>query len=144
MPDDPGDPASGCAGDACGVPLWMDASTVRGADPLEDSASSELVPGLAADDAPLSAELAAPCIASLRLPRRVSAGAAERERCPAGVGWVSLLLPVFPSPELAVALVNDVVSGVELEGVAEDVIAARGGEGMAMPAGQPYQGLWYG
>ena len=62
VPDDPGDPASGCtgdAGDACSVPLWMDASTVRGADPLEDSASSELVPGLAADDAPLSAELAA-------------------------------------------------------------------------------------
>ena len=143
MPDDPGDPASGCAGDACGVPLWMDASTVRGADPLEDSASSELVPGLAADDAPLSAELAAFWIASSRLPRRVSAGAAERIGCAAGVGWVSLLLPVSSSIDV-VALVNDVVNGVvALEGVAEDDIATRGGR-MAMPAGQPYQGLWYG
>ena len=129
----PGDLAPGCAGDANGVPLCCDISTVRPRDPLEETMSSELVSRAGAAEAePLSAELAAPFIASVRLPRRASAGAAERQRRPAGVGWVSP--PLLPKSSLMFEdppLVKDVVSGVaELEGV-DEAIASKGRQGNA-------------
>ena len=93
---------------------------------------SELVSGAAAAEAePLSAELAAWLMASVRRPPRMIAGPAERMRRSARVGPAGPPLLSF-SVSLGPPLLNEQVSGVaELEGVVDDAIAARKEIGLA-------------